>query len=141
MKDSQNCWSCVKCHTSFLYEGDPVEAQCLSCDSLYLTRFIRVQDRISLATDEYLILQCKDQSLPSKRKLRREVRTGRRPEGSGSGRLVDEFWVMDADLDYYEKRIVDVESGRVLREVKKPLSLHRGGSEKMKKAKKGFMNG
>ncbi len=136
MKDSQDCWSCAECHTSFLYEDDPVEARCPSCDSLHLTRFIRVQDHISLATNEYLILKGKDQSLPSKRKLRREVRTGRRPEGSGSGKLVDEFWVMDADLDDYEKRIVDVESGRVLREEKKPLSLHRGGSEKMKKAKK-----
>jgi hypothetical protein len=89
-----------------------------------------------LAVDEYLILQCKDPSLPSKRKVRREVRTGRRPEGSGSGRLVEEFWAMDADLDHYEKRIVDAESGRVLREVREPLSLHRGGSKKIKKAKK-----
>jgi hypothetical protein len=136
MKDVQDHRSCIECHTSFLYGGNPVGAQCPSCDSPNLTRFIRVQDRILLALDEYLILQCKDPSLPSRRKLRREVRTGRRPEGSGSGRLVDELRVKDSDLDHYEERIVDAESGRVLREMEEPLSTHRGGSEKIKKAKK-----
>lgn len=135
MKGSQDSWSCVECETSFLYGGDPVEAQCPNCDSPNLTRFIGVQDRISLAVDEYLILQCKDPSLPSKRKVRREVRIGRRPEGSGSGRLVDELRVMDADLDHYAERIIDVESGYVIREVKESLSRHRGGSEKQRKAR------
>ena len=132
MKDSQNCWSCSECDTSFLHGGDPVGAQCPNCDSPNLTRLIRVRDRISLVIDEYLILKCKDPSLPSRRKVRREVRSGRRPEGSESGRLVSELRVQDADMDHYEERIVDVESGRVLRELKEPLSLHRGGSEKFK---------
>lgn len=136
MKDSQDSWSCIECDSSFLYGGDPVKARCPYCDSLNLTRFIRVQDCVTSAVNEYLILKCKDPSFPSKRKVRREIRTGRRPEDSGSGRLVDELRIVDADLDHYQERIIDVRTGCVIRDVTEPLSHHRGGSEKRRKARR-----
>lgn len=95
-----------------------------------MTRFVTVHDHLKVSFSEYLKLKGKDPSLPSKRKLRREVRSGTRLEGSGSGRIVDEWRAVDADADNYEEKIVDVEPGRIIRDVKEPLSQHRGGSEK-----------
>lgn len=129
MDGSANQWQCDGCQLRFEYGGDPVLARCPSCDSAYLARFIEVREELRLAISEHVTLKCKDPALPSKRKLRREVRSGRRLEGSGSGRLVDEHRVLDADHDLYEERIVDVESGDVLRDISEPLSRHRGGSE------------
>jgi hypothetical protein len=71
--------------------------------------------------------------LPSRKKVRREVRSGQRPEGSGSGRLVDEYRLIDADTDQYVERIVDIESDTVVRDINERLSDHRGGSEKRTK--------
>ena len=71
-------------------------ARCLRCGSLRLTRFITIQDSIQLSVAEHLTLKCKDPSLPSKRKVRREVRAGRRLEGSGSDRFVHEVRIVDA---------------------------------------------
>jgi hypothetical protein len=118
---------------AFKFSGDPSDARCPSCGSPALIRFVVGHDHLEMSLLEHRELKCKDPSLPSKRKLRREVRSGRRPEGSGSGRVVDEWRVADADLDIYEKKIVDLESGCVIRDVKEPLSGHRGGSEKRKR--------
>ncbi len=89
-------WKCNDCQNEFRLSGDPPDGCCPSCDSLYLTRFIHIRDEAKLSVSEYVRLKGKDPSLPSKRKLRREVHMGRRLEGSGSGRLVDESWVTEA---------------------------------------------
>lgn len=128
-----NNWRCDSCEHRFQYDGDPVAARCTSCGSEWLTRFIDVHDEIRLTVSEHVVLKGKDPALPSKRKLRREVRSGVRPEGCGSARLVEERRILDADLDEYEEKIVDVASGGVLRDIAEPLSKHRGGSERPKK--------
>lgn len=107
-----------------------MHARCPSCDSVYLTRFIELHDELRLAISEHVVLKGKDPSLSAKRRLRREVRSGLRPEGNGSGRVVDEHRVVDADLDLYEERIVDAGTGQVIRDVSEPLSKHRGGTQK-----------
>jgi hypothetical protein len=125
-----NNWRCDSCEHRFQYDGDPVAARCPSCGSEWLTRFIDVHDEIRLKISEHVVLKGKDPALTSKRKLRREVRSGVRPEGSGSGRLVEERRISDADSNEYEEKIVDVDSEVVLRDIAEPLSKHRGGSEK-----------
>jgi len=130
MDDSSNQWRCDRCQLGFEYSGDPVLARCPSCDTVFLTRFIQVRDEFAVSLTEHVSLKCKDPSLPSRRKVRREVRSGTRLEGSGSGRLVDEHRLVDHDQDLYEERIIDVKSGKVLRDIREPLSRHRGGSEK-----------
>jgi len=99
-------------------------------------RFLTVHDDIKPFLVEHLALKCKNPAYPSSRRLRREVRTGRRLERSGSGQLVDEWWVADADVDDYQERIIDVRTGRVIRDVKERLSQHRGGSEKRRRDEK-----
>ena len=89
-----------------------------------------MREEFRMAISEHVTLKGKSPSLPSKRKLRREIRSGRRLEGSGSGRVVDEHRVVDADLDLYEERIVDAVTGKVLRDISEPLSKHRGGTQK-----------
>ena len=120
-------WRCNECDTPFQFVGDMASARCPTCQGSNLTRFLGLDEHGT--GSEHLGLKCKDPSLPSGRKLRREVRTGRRLEGSGSGRLVDEFRVVDADGDIYIERIIDVQTGRVLRDIEEPLSRHRGGSD------------
>ena len=132
MEVAADSWRCDQCHTAFQFSGNPPDARCPDCGSPYLTRFITLRDTVRLSVSEHLRLKGKNPSLPSKRKRRREVRSGQRPEGSGSGKLVDEWRLADADSDEYEERIVDVQSGEVIREVKEPLSRHRGGTEKRK---------
>jgi predicted RNA-binding Zn-ribbon protein involved in translation (DUF1610 family) len=126
-------WQCNSCAEAFEYVGDPVEARCPSCGSEFLTRFIQVHEELRPNVSEHVVLKAKDPALPSKRKLRREVRSGVRPEGSGSGRLVREYRALDSDLDSCQERIVDIESGEVIRDVSGSLSDHRGGSEKCRK--------
>lgn len=126
-------WRCHSCEHRFQYEGDAATARCPSCGSEWLTRFIHIHDEVRLKVSEHILLKGKNPALPSRRKLRREVRSGIRSEGSGSGRVVDEYRVSDADADKYEEHIVDVESGVVLRDICEPLSQHRGGSEKRPK--------
>jgi hypothetical protein len=130
MTASANQWRCDGCQHRFENGGDPILARCPACDSDRLTRSITVHEELRTSVSEHVILKCKDPSLPSKRKLRRELRSGRRLEGSGSALLVDEHRLVDANHDVYEERIVDVESGSVLREISDLLSKHRGGSQK-----------
>ena len=130
MDVSAHQWRCDTCQRRFEHRGDPVVARCPACGGMTLTRFIHVREELKISVSEHVTLKAKDPTLPSKRKLRRELRTGRRLEGSGSGRIVEEHRVVDADQDLYKERIVDVESGAVLRDVSESLAKHRGGSEK-----------
>jgi DNA-directed RNA polymerase subunit RPC12/RpoP len=126
-------WQCNDCSKSFAYAGDPVRAQCPSCGSLLLVRIIDVKDEIGLAVSEHMRLVCKDPSLRSKGKRRRELRSGVRTEGNGSGRLVIEYRVIEADNDRYEEKITDIQSGEIIREIAESLSEHRNcGSAKKK---------
>ena len=122
-----NRWRCFGCEAAFVYDGDPVDAKCPKCSGVHLERFIHVEDQLSAHVLEHVGLVVKDPALPSSRKRRREVRSGRRLEGSGSGRTVGEKWVLDRDLNLYQERIIDVESGAILRDVDEPLDQHRGG--------------
>ena len=130
MDVSAHQWRCDSCQHHFEHRGDPVAARCPACGSATLTRSIHVHEELKISVSEHVTLKAKDPTLSSERKRRRELRTGRRLEGSGSGRIVEEHRLVDADLDLYKERIVDVESGAVLRDVSEPLSKHRGGSEK-----------
>jgi hypothetical protein len=126
---SANQWRCDTCNAEFLYDGDPVSATCPSCQSIRLTRFIYVEDEFRIAMHEHATLKAKDPTRRSAERLRREVRAGRRTERSGSGKLVDEYRVIDHDTNTYVEKIVDVETGDTVRDVCESLDSHRGGTE------------
>src|SRR6185295_5885069 len=110
-------------------------ATCPNCGSSQLHRFIFVTERFALSIDaEYMDLVGKDPSRSWKNgKIRRELYAGRRPEGSGSGRIVDEYSLFDHNADRRVHRIVDVETGKVLHDVDHKLSDHPDGTEKTRK--------
>lgn len=128
-------WSCETCGVRFQHAGDPAPAQCPSCDSTRLRRAIRLTDQIGVRVSERIRLRGKDNRLPSRRKLRLEIRSGPRAEGSGTGRIVDERRVVDHDANVYEERIVDAATGLVIKDVTEPLSSHRSGSQKRDRRK------
>jgi len=133
MEITANNWQCNYCSTSFVYDGDPMLANCPSCGSLQLTRFIEIKDEMHVSVAEHVGLVTKDPSLPSKRKRRRELRSGTRSEGNRSGRLVHEYRLSDHDHDHYEEKITDIQSGEVIQQISEPLSVHRNhGSAKKK---------
>ncbi len=130
MTVSADRWRCDKCQTEFRYGGPPEDALCIACGAKYLTRFIEVHETISLHLAEHVRLVAKDPTRPSSEKRRLELRKGRRLEGSGSGRLVDEVRIIDRDSDHYKEHITDAETGQILRDIEEALSTHRGGTMK-----------
>lgn len=133
MKVAANNWRCDLCMYLFQFDDDSVAARCPACGSEGVMRLIDVHDDLLLKVSEHVVLKGKNPLLSSKRKLRREIRSGERLEGSGSGKRVEEFRISDADSDEYKERIIDIESGVVLRDISEPLSDHKGGSERRRK--------
>jgi len=130
MSISASSWRCENCQRLFKYAGEPHLATCPSCASVYLTRFVNLEDTATLKIYEHTSILAKDPSLSSANKRRRELRTGTRTERSGSGRMVTEVREIDHDSGRYRERIVDARTGEVLRDIEEPLAQHRGGSEK-----------
>lgn len=133
MKLVASNWRCDLCMHSFQFDNDPIAARCPACGSEGVMRLIEEHDALRLKVSEHVVLKCKNPLLSSKRKLRREIRSGERLEGSGSGRRVEELRISDSDSDEYKERIIDIESGVVLRDTSEPLSVHKGGSERRRK--------
>lgn len=133
MKVVANSWQCDLCMYPFQFDDAPVAARCPVCGSEGVMRLIDGHDDLRLRVSEHVVLKGKNPLLSSKRKLRREIRSGERLEGSGSGRRVEERRISDADSDEYKEKIIDVESGVVLRDISEPLSVHKGGSERRRK--------
>ena len=106
---------------------------CPVCASSRRRRYIGVTDTLGVRIDDHVDLRAKDPSRPSAKKERKRIRQGVRFERNGSGRRVDVNWVIDHDADRYIERVVDVETGEVLRDVDEPLSSHRGGTEKQRR--------
>jgi hypothetical protein len=78
---------------------------------------------------EFLDLKCKEDSYPSRKKLRRHVQDGTKK--GGDGRLVNKLRIIDVDEDDYEEIVVDYETGEIIKKCKEPLSEHRNhGSAK-----------
>jgi hypothetical protein len=120
-------WRCKECRMAFKFSGDPSDNRCPSCGSPSLIRFAVAHDHLEMSLLEHIKLKCKDHC------FRRSANSAARL-GPGddlrvrSGRVVDECRVADADLDIYKEKIVDLESGCVIRDVKEPLSGHRGAT-------------
>jgi DNA-directed RNA polymerase subunit RPC12/RpoP len=124
-----NIWQCEACGMSFEPQTD-ADVQCSKCGDRRVKKLVYAHDELILSCDEHVDLKSKDPSLPSHRKLRRHLTSGIRPEGSGSGRIVEERRELDHDADTYTERVVDVEISQVIVDKKERLSEHRGGSEK-----------
>jgi hypothetical protein len=90
-----------------------------------------------VALAEHVGLVTKDPSLPSKRKRRRELWGGTRPERNGSGRFVHEYRLSDPDNDHYEGKITDIKSGELTKKFRAVVTAPESwvGEDEMKSKK------
>jgi hypothetical protein len=104
--------------------------QCPKCGSASQTIAASRSDQI--AWRESWRAQVRDGSLPSKRRLRRDIFTGA-DQRKSHGDFVHKERVIDKDTDRY-RELVRTESGEIIHEVDESLTDHFGhGSAKFKK--------
>jgi len=130
-KTDNLAWLCEDCDIRFEISVTIKETPlCPVCRKpLSILREITVSDLAE--GSEFIDLKCKNEKYTSKRKLRRHIRTGVRRDADS--RLVDIKRVIDADIDQYEEKVIDLETGKIIRDCKEPLITHRGrGSERKK---------
>lgn len=105
---------------------------CPICDSGERLVKIAVHDELSVALREQIRAKMKDDSLPSKKKVRKEIVAGDDYRKS-RGDWVYKKRVIDRDNDLYIEKISDLTTGEVIRDIREPLSKHWGhGSDKPK---------
>ncbi len=81
--------------------------------------------------NDFLDIKDKNEQYPSKRKLRQHIKTG--VKRGKDDRLVHIRRVINADTDQYKEKVIDMETGEVIRDCNELLSEHRGrGSERKK---------
>ena len=120
-------WKCIDCGNDYTTPYHPSIIECPSCSSVNVTRLVSVTD--SGKGYEFYDLKQKDDSFPSKKKLRCHSQFGTKI--GGDGHLVNKKRVIDKNADHYEELVVDNDTGEILRDIKEPLSQHHGrGSAK-----------
>ena len=121
---SEWTWQCHKCQVGFICSAGGTETACPQCGSSDVVREVTGSDNLRISISEFVDLKAKDDSYPSKEKLRRHVQSGQKSDAGG--RLVEKRRLIDRDADHYEEEVIDRETGEVLRRCSEPLSEHRG---------------
>ena len=106
---------------------------CSNCGSNKQKITINVNEDATIEVHDQMKAKLKDKSLPSKKKVRKEVIAGD-DERVSRGDWVEKHRVIDRDNDVYIERVVDKKTGEVIRDVSESLAKHLGhGSDKPKK--------
>jgi DNA-directed RNA polymerase subunit RPC12/RpoP len=129
MEDQYWEWECLACDNKYRTPEASETIPCPTCGSQHVTRLVVVSDKGK--GHEFQELRCKDNSYPSKKKLRRHIQSGIKQ--GGDGRLVGKWRLIDVDKDDYEEKVIDFNTGEVLRKIKEPLSQHWGRGSARKK--------
>lgn len=126
---------CTDCGESLpdVWVSQPEAAiPCPACGSGARLVKITVHEELSVDFRERIRARVKDDSLPSKKKWRKEIVAGDDYRES-RGDWVYKKRVIDRDNDLYIEKISDKATGEVFRNVRELLSNHRGhGSDKSK---------
>lgn len=124
-------WKCGDC-------GEPCipirvgeeKAPCRRCGSFAKHIHLVFVDEANLTVTDFLDVQSKNVNVTGKRKIRRHLQTGSQWSVSRE-KFVDKVRDIDRDADTYYERVIDPETGEVLRHCEEPLSEHFGrGSAK-----------
>lgn len=117
--------SCAECGNSI----STIDSIC-ACGSRKKTIHITFEE-IYNGIKEQLVGKVKNDSLPSKKKMRKHFITG--SEQSVNGKWIEKERLIDKDNNFYKEYITD-ERGVPIRDVEEPLNKHKGyGSAKFKK--------
>lgn len=127
--------SCGDCNHNLRADAGP-GAACPRCGSNKQKVSLDLADQLTAGMRDSIRGKVKDDSLPSKKKIRKEFFHGSDPRVS-EGDFVNKDRIIDRDKDLYVERVAE-ENGTVLRDVRQKLSEHQGhGSAKFKTEKDG----
>lgn len=109
-----------------------IQAPCPKCGSIRQNVTLNISDEVTAELRDSLNAKVKDDTFPSKEKVRREFFYGSDKRKS-KGDYVYKEREIDKDRNRY-RELVREESGEVIRDIEQPLSDHTGhGSAKFKK--------
>jgi len=134
-KDNKNkvTWLCETCDLRMETAETIQDALCCPVCRRPLAKLREIIVSDLAVGHEFVDLKCKDNKYPSREKLRRHIQTGIRR--GADKRLVELKQIMDRNSGQYEKKVVDWETGEIIRDCKEPLRDHRGrGSARKKKS-------
>lgn len=116
------------------WASEPAGANpCPECGSVAKHVDIKIAERVGIIVRETVKGELRNDSLPSNKKRRVKFQTGDEIRRDGKG-WVKKDQLLDRDRDLYIEKVVDAESGEVLRDVEEPLSEHRNrGSARIPK--------
>lgn len=126
-------WNCTECGEPCI----PIRAgqenlPCTHCGSLAKTINLQFADEVGLVATDWLDAKTTNVKMSGKRKVRRHLQTGSQWSVSRE-KFVDKVRDIDRDADTYFERVVDSDTGEVLRHCDEPLSEHlERGSAKSK---------
>jgi DNA-directed RNA polymerase subunit RPC12/RpoP len=103
---------------------------CPDCGSMKRTLHLELHDELNLDIKESIRGKAKDDSYPSKDKVRRDFFHGDDLHKK-TGKWNKKDRIIDKDNDHYHEVVKDPETGEIIHECEEPLSEHRGhGSAK-----------
>lgn len=126
---------CANCDTPIpmeMLEHAGVDAPCPACSGTARVWSINVADAVQVRDN--MKAKSKRDTFPSKKKVRLELQTGEEIRRDGRG-WVTKDRIIDHDADSYIEKVVDSDTGLVLRDVAEPLSEHRGHGSARRKTK------
>lgn len=117
-------WNCTEC-------GEPCapaptgqeNLPCARCGSVAKTINLHFEDKVDVTVTDWLDLKATNTEMSGKRKMRRHLQTGSQWSVSRE-KMVEKVRDIDRDADTYYERVVDPETGEVLRQCDEPLSEH-----------------
>jgi len=134
MSDTESV-TCTDCGTTLpnSYIREHTSEPCPQCGSRKKHVYLTFHEKDGLTVRDMLTGKVKNPSLRSKDKVRKEFLSGDDLRRS-DGKWMEKERIIDRDNDHYHEKVVDPETGEVLRDVTEPLSQHLGrGSAKSKK--------
>lgn len=117
-------WNCTECGEPCT----PVRAgeenlPCTRCGSLAKTINLQFSDEIGVTVTDWFDIKATNTKMSGKRKMRRHLQTGSQWSVSRE-KMVEKVRDIDRDADTYYERVVDPDTGEVLRHCEEPLSEH-----------------
>ncbi|MEH0724848.1 hypothetical protein [Vibrio alginolyticus] len=128
--------SCNNCGFGLPAEraSDPVDHPCPECGSKVINIGVSIEEEVGLSIHDNVRARVKDDSYPSKDKVRLDVFQGA-DERKRDGKMMEKTRIIDKDNDHYKEVVTDPETDTVVHQCEEPLSAHRGHGSAKKKSK------
>lgn len=116
--------TCANCRTELPDAASSADNEpCPQCGSIARSYAMSLADGINFHDGQRA--KSKDPSLPSAKKLRFDTYSGIE-HSHKYGKLVRVHRTIDKDNDWYNEKVIDLQTGEVLHECREPLSKHVG---------------